>query len=61
MTGFALSSRAQQDIEDIWTYTAKRWGEDQAETYARLLQAAIQAVAVDRRLGRPCDNIRRGY
>jgi hypothetical protein len=36
MTGhFVLSPRAQADLDDIWDYTADRWGLDQAETYTR--------------------------
>jgi hypothetical protein len=29
-----LSPRAALDLDEIWDYTAKRWGVEQAETYA---------------------------
>jgi toxin ParE1/3/4 len=48
-------------IDKIWEYTARRWGADQAETYLRMLQGAIETVADDPRKGRSCDGIRRGY
>jgi hypothetical protein len=36
MTGrFVLSPRVQTDLDDIWDYTADRWGLDQAETCTR--------------------------
>ena len=37
MGRFVLSPRAQTDLDDIWNYTAGRWGLDQAETYTRQL------------------------
>jgi toxin ParE1/3/4 len=58
---YVLSPRAQTDIDEIWNYTQDQWGADQAETYIRLIQAAIEAVAADPRRGRPCDDIRPGY
>ena len=34
MTGhFVLTPRARADLDEIWDYTADRWGLDQAETY----------------------------
>jgi toxin ParE1/3/4 len=61
MSGYRLSPRAQADIEDIWDYTASRWGLDQAEAYLRQIIAAIEAVAVDPRRGKTCDEVRAGY
>jgi ParE toxin of type II toxin-antitoxin system, parDE len=46
MTGrFVLSPRAQTDLDDIWNYTADRWGLDQAETYTRDIWQRIEEVA----------------
>ncbi|MDR7170508.1 toxin ParE1/3/4 [Nocardia kruczakiae] len=36
-------------------------GLDQAETYVRGLQHAIERAAADPRIGRSCDEIRPGY
>jgi toxin ParE1/3/4 len=58
---YIVSPRAQQDLGEIWDYTAERWGIDQAETYIRLIQLAIETVADDPRRGRSCDEVREGY
>jgi plasmid stabilization system protein ParE len=57
MTGrFVLSPRAESDLDEIWDYTADRWGLDQAETYTRQLWERIEAVAENPALGQnaPC-------
>lgn len=61
MSRFVLSPAARADLERIWDYTAGRWGEDQAETYIRDIQRAIERVASDPLIGRACDDIRAGY
>ncbi|MBX9591496.1 MAG: type II toxin-antitoxin system RelE/ParE family toxin [Hyphomonadaceae bacterium] len=61
MSRYVLSPRAQRDLDEIWDYTADRWGADQAESYIRLLQRAIETVAEDPRRGRPWDVVRPGY
>lgn len=61
MTRFILSPLARADLGDIWDYTANRWDDDQAEAYLRVIQAAIDAVAANPGLGRPCDEVRPGY
>jgi toxin ParE1/3/4 len=59
--GLVLTPRAQADLDEIWDYTADRWGLDQAETYARQLWRAIQAIADNPSRGRECDEVRPGY
>ena len=62
MTGhFVLTPRAQADLDEIWDYTADRWGLDQAETYTRQLWTDIAIVADRPSLGRECTEVRRGY
>jgi toxin ParE1/3/4 len=62
MTGrFVLSPRAQTDLDDIWNYTADRWGLDQAETYTRNLWQRIKDVAARPAMGQECSEIREGY
>lgn len=62
MTGrFVLTPRAQADFEEIWDYTAERWGLDQAETYTRQLWETIQRVANEPPLGHECKEVRDGY
>ena len=61
MGQYRLSPRAQADLENIWDYTEERWGQSQAESYVRSIQAAIAAVTEDPRRGQKCDDIRKGY
>jgi toxin ParE1/3/4 len=61
MSRYVLSPRARADLDDIWNYTAQRWGTDQAEEYLRLLQSAIDTVADEPRKGRASDEVRQGY
>lgn len=62
MTGeVLLSPRARADLDDIWDYSAERWGDERAESYLRGLWAGMKIVAGDPRRGRPCDDIRAGY
>lgn len=58
---FGLSGKAEWDLEEIWDYTAARWGVDQAELYIRQLVAALEALASTPDVGRPCDDILPGY
>ena len=61
MSRYVLSPCARADLEDIWVYSAQRWGTDQAEDYIRLLQNAIETVAEEPRRGRACGEVRKGY
>jgi toxin ParE1/3/4 len=62
MTGrLTLSPRAQLDIDEIWDYTANRWGIDQAETYVRRLGQHMTLIARQPELGNLCPEIRTGY
>jgi toxin ParE1/3/4 len=62
MTGrFGLRPRAHADLDEIWDYTADRWGLDQAETYTRQLWKDIATVADRPKLGRECPEVRPGY
>jgi toxin ParE1/3/4 len=58
---FVLRPRAQDDLDEIWDYTADGWGLDQAETYIRQLWKDIQTVADRPSLGRECSEVRPGY
>lgn len=60
MTRFILTPAAQNDLSDIWDYTAQQWNVDQAERYIRDIEAACKGLAVNTRISRPVD-IREGY
>jgi toxin ParE1/3/4 len=61
MTGYVLSPRAQADIDEIWNFTADRWGDAQAERYIRDIRRAIETAARNPRRCRACDDVRPGY
>ena len=61
MALFRLSPAAQSDVAEIWNFTAKNWGIDQAEAYIRRIKNAVHIIAGDHRSGRPCDHVRAGY
>lgn len=58
---FTLSPRAQNDVDDIWNYTARRFGVEQAETYMRQIDSHTRLVAGEPSIGRACPDIRAGY
>ena len=58
---FLLKPRARADFEEIFDYTAGRWGFVQAETYTRQLAKDMQALADNPSAGRDCEAVRPGY
>jgi len=58
---YVLSPRAQLDLDEIWDYTARRWGIEQAEAYIRQLWQDIEAVAANPASGRACPEVKAGY
>jgi len=53
MAGYALSPAARADIEEIWDYTVRHWGEAQAERYTRNIRDAGEALGDGTLSGRP--------
>ena len=49
-----LSPRAQEDLEEIWDFSAQSWGEERADSYLRGIWIAIRTVADDPRRGHAC-------
>jgi len=58
---YTLTPRAQADVAEIWDYTAKRWGEDQAAFYLRRMFDTIERLAGKPDLGASCEHVRAGY
>jgi toxin ParE1/3/4 len=56
-----LRPRAVRDIEQIWTYTAERWGAAQAERYVRSIRDLCAALASGERVGTDASDVRRSY
>ena len=45
MNKFTLTPDAEDDLNDIWLYTYKEWGEKQADTYLDKLGATFQNIS----------------
>lgn len=61
MTRLVFAPAARADLDAIWTYTAERWGDPQAERYLLAIRDACQGLAAGTRHSRAADEIRAGY
>lgn len=52
---------AAADLDEIWDYTADRWGIDQAERYIGAIRDICAALARGEATGRDASDIRPGY
>ena len=52
MKDVAFSPAAEADIDDIWDYSASRWGPDQADSYIDAIRDACHALARGTKQGR---------
>lgn len=52
---------ALADLDDIWTYTLRTWGEAQAKHYVREIATVCTAAAAAQRPSQAIDEIRPGY
>jgi len=55
MKAIAFSPEAETDIDEIWDYTADRWGPDQADSYTDAIRDACYALARGTKHGRPAE------
>lgn len=56
-----LTALAEQDLIDIWRFTAERWTEDQADAYLDAIGEAIHHLELHPEAGVNRDNVREGY
>lgn len=61
MAEFRLSPKAQGDLDQIFDYTAARWGLAQALRYLDHLEDACAILAESPHQAQNCDDIRPGY
>ncbi len=57
---FKLTNKAKSDLEDIWNYTNKTWGPDQADTYIDTLHARFLWLTRNTSLWRQRDDVLEG-
>ena len=60
MPEFNLRPAAHADLDRIWEYTRRTWGESQADAYIRMLAAAFDALSTAPGLGRQRDELHPG-
>lgn len=56
-----LSAAARRDLSGIWSYSAKRWDEAQADRYVRLIADGFDGLASGSVQGRDAFDLRAGY
>jgi toxin ParE1/3/4 len=61
MAKLYLTPAALRDMENIWQYTAERWGLAQAERYTDRLTNCFETLAQSPLSGTSCSHIRPGY
>jgi toxin ParE1/3/4 len=61
VTDYVLSRLATFDLDEIWDYSAKRWGREQANKYVEGLRQSMLRLAVDPSRGRSVTVRGRGY
>ena len=61
MAEYRLTPAAEDDLESIWTYTARQWGMEQADRYIESVTSAFVDLATSPKTAPTCDHIRPGY
>src|SRR5688500_5260666 len=61
MSGYFLSQRAVEDLETIYRYTYRRFGETQADSYLLGLEETLRELAQTPSLAVSVDDVRPGY
>ncbi len=61
MASYDLSPLARADMVGIWSYSAGRWNDEQADRYIRQIESVFAKVGQRPSLGRACNDIRQGY
>ncbi len=56
------TTKAKQDLENIWIYSSEQWGEKQADKYFDEIDYALHKVLLlNPKIGIACDYVRAGY
>ena len=61
MADLRITPAAKGRLADIWTDTAERWGEEQADAYLRRIDDTFRLLAANPRLGKARPEVRDGY
>ena len=55
-----FAEKARADLEEIWEYSARRWGQEQADSYLKTIAKAAADAAAGRLRSRGVDFVRPG-
>jgi toxin ParE1/3/4 len=55
-----VSVEAQNDFDEITTYSVRTWGWRQADIYLERIDDCLELIAANPSIGRACDKIRSG-
>lgn len=55
------SPLAKSDLKKIWRYSFDKWGEDQAGKYLLQLDAGMQGLTSNPKVGKSREKVRKGY
>ena len=55
MKVIAFSPAAKADIDEVWDYSADRWGPDQADSYTNAIRDVCYAPSKGTKHGRPAE------
>ncbi|MDR0796508.1 MAG: type II toxin-antitoxin system RelE/ParE family toxin [Tannerella sp.] len=58
---YIISTKAAEDLEQLWQYTYLRWSEQQADKYYNLIIKRIEFIAQHATAGRIMDDVKEGY
>jgi len=61
MATFELSQAADDDLDEIYIYSYREFGEAKADAYLHSLEKCFEQLAEFPGLGRPIEHIRAGY
>jgi toxin ParE1/3/4 len=61
MPSYDLTLAAETDLRDIWRYTYKTWGFDQAEKYFDQIEACCEAVGDGRARSMVPEGLQEGF
>ena len=53
MAEYKLTTKAVEDLDEIWEYTVDRWSENQAEIYYSMLIDSCTEIAKKPSIGKP--------
>jgi toxin ParE1/3/4 len=60
MQSYDLTLAAETDLRDIWRYTYKTWGPEQADKYFDQIEACCEAVGDGRARSKSLDGLQEG-